>query len=49
MIKAIEFSRIRNALKGKKLVGFKMETTKSKNDIVKVGKVKGGKCRTAPQ
>lgn len=37
--------RIRRRLRGKEIVGFKSETTKSKSTIVKVGKVKGGKCR----
>jgi hypothetical protein len=43
MTKAIDLARIRNALKGKKLVGFKTEATGSKKSgAVKIGKPQQG-------
>ncbi len=40
--KSIDLVRIRSALKGKKLAGFRTETERSKSAVVKVGKPKEG-------
>ena len=42
MTKSIDLVRIRSALKGKKLAGFRTETERSKSAVVKVGKPKEG-------
>jgi hypothetical protein len=42
MTRTVDLARVRNALKGKKLVGFRTETVRSKSAVVKVGKPKEG-------